>query len=164
MTRERKAAVSLGSNLGDRLAHLRAGITGLTPLGSVTRVSSLYETAPVGGPRQDDYLNAIAILMTDLTAREFLRGLLDIEERQDRTRGEAWGPRTLDLDLIVFGDQTINEADLVVPHPRAGTRRFVLEPLVEVWPEARLGQRTAKELMASVSDQEVVLLARHWMA
>lgn len=164
MTRESKATVSLGSNLGDRLARLRAGVKGLTSLGSVTRVSSLYETAPVAGPPQDYYLNAIAILMTNLTAREFLRGLLDIEERQDRTRGETWGPRTLDLDLIVFGDQTINDPDLVVPHPRAGMRRFVLDPLVEVWPEARLGHRTAKELLASISDQEVVLLARHWLA
>lgn len=150
--------------MGDRLARLRAGITGLMSLGSVTRVSSLYETAPVGGPPQDDYLNAIAILMTKLTARDLLRGLLDIEERQDRVRGETWGPRTLDLDLIVFGDQTIHEPDLVVPHPRAGTRRFVLDPLVEVWPEARIGHRTAKELMAGASDQEVVLLARQWLA
>jgi 2-amino-4-hydroxy-6-hydroxymethyldihydropteridine diphosphokinase len=157
-----KAAVAIGSNLGDRLAHLRAGVTGLTSLGEVKKISSLYETAPIGGPSQNPYLNAVVTLETDLSAVELLRGLFAIEKRQERIRGEKWGPRTLDLDLIVFGAETLDQPDLVVPHPRASTRRFVLDPLAEVWPDARFGDRTVRELTADVSDQEVVLLARHW--
>lgn len=158
-----KAAIALGSNLGDRLAHLRAGMAGLTLLGSMRGVSSLYETAPIGGAPQDSYLNALAVLETGLRPRELLGSLHDIEQSEGRVRTEKWGPRTLDLDLVLFGEERIEQPDLVVPHRRAHVRRFVLDPLAEVWPDARLGDWTAKELALGLSDQDVVLVARHWV-
>jgi 2-amino-4-hydroxy-6-hydroxymethyldihydropteridine diphosphokinase len=158
-----KAAISLGSNLGDRLGHLRAGMAGLKLLGYVRDVSSLYETAPIGDALQDPYLNAVAVVETGLRPRELLGSLLDIEQREGRVRTEKWGPRTLDLDLVLFGAERIEQPDLVVPHPRAHVRRFVLDPLAEVWPDARLHDRTAKELAVGLSDQDVVLVARHWV-
>lgn len=163
MTPAVRAAIALGSNLGDRLAHLRAGMAGLRLLGSVRDVSSLYETAPMGGAPQDSYLNALAVVETGLRPRELLASLFDIEQREGRVRTEKWGPRTLDLDLVLFGAERIEQPDLVVPHPRAHLRRFVLDPLAEVWPDARLHDRTAKELAVGLSDQDVVLLARHWV-
>lgn len=155
--------MALGSNVGDRLAHLRAGIAGLSSLGSVPSVSSVYETAAIGGPAQDDYLNAVALVDSGLGPRELLAGLMVIEEGEGRIRTQHWSPRTLDLDLLVFGDTTIDLPDLVVPHPRAHLRRFVLDPLAEVWPDARLETGIARELSRGVSDQHVVLVARHWV-
>jgi 2-amino-4-hydroxy-6-hydroxymethyldihydropteridine diphosphokinase len=157
-----QAAIALGSNLGDRLAHMRAGVAGLKRLGSVEKISSLYETAPVGGPEQEDYLNAVVILDTGLTPGDLFVGLIRIEVEDGRVRVEPWGPRTLDLDLIVYGTERVEEPDLVVPHPRAHLRRFVLDPLAEIWPDAMLGAFTAKALSATVSRQDVVLLHRHW--
>ena len=152
-----RAAVAIGSNLGDRAANLRAGIEGLRGLGEVKATSSVYETAPVGGPAQGAYLNAVVVVETDLDAAALLEGCLDIERSLGRERTERWGPRTIDLDLILFGDAEIDLPGLAVPHPRMGQRRFVLEPLIEAWPDARLPDgRAVSALLPGVADQEVV--------
>ena len=157
-----RAAIGLGSNLGDRLALLKHGLDRLCRLGSMIGVSSLYETAPVGGPDQDPYLNAVGLIETTFSAHDLLAALLEIESAAGRVRNERWGPRTLDLDLLVFDDLCLDGPDLEVPHPRAHERRFVLAPLVEVWPDARLRSGPAQEALAEVSDQDITLVATDW--
>jgi 2-amino-4-hydroxy-6-hydroxymethyldihydropteridine diphosphokinase len=151
-----RAAIGLGSNLGDRVRNINEAVTALARLGSLVRVSSLYETAPIGGPEQGPYLNAVAVIDTDLGARELLEGCLDIERAAGRERRERWGPRTLDLDVLLYGVLPIADDDLLVPHPRLTERRFVLEPLLEVWPEAALPDGTPlQSFRAAVADQIV---------
>lgn len=133
-----RVAIALGSNLGDRLDHLRAGVAALSELGEVVDASSLFETEPVGGPDQGRYLNAVALVETDLEPSELLDRLRGIEQARGRVRHERWGPRTLDLDIVAYEDRVVDELDLEIPHPRAHERGFVLAPLVEVWPEAIL--------------------------
>lgn len=133
-----RAAIGLGSNVGDRLGLLRVGLDGLRRVGTLLEVSSLYETVPVGGPDQDAYLNAVALIETTLSAEDLLAALHEIEDQWGRVRQERWGPRTLDLDLIAYDELVVNHPDLELPHPRAHERRFVLAPLVEVWPDASL--------------------------
>lgn len=164
-----RAAVALGSNLGDRLTTMQSAVSSLRHIGTVERISSLYETDPVGGPPQDPYLNAVVVLVTDMNPLGLLHEMLEIEARAGRERRERWGPRTLDLDLIVVTGEDgspvmTEEPSLILPHPRAGRRRFVLEPLAEVWPQAPLGSHTARTALESVSDQGVVKVADHWEA
>lgn len=128
------AFLALGSNLGDRFAHLGAAVRSLGALGSVVEGSPIYETAPVGGPEQGPYLNAVVALDTQMSAMELLSGLLSIEASIGRVRDERWGPRTLDLDILTYGSETIHVAGLTVPHPEIRNRRFVLIPLAEVAP------------------------------
>lgn len=160
--------MALGSNLGDRLGHLRAAIEALAGCGTVAAVSSLYRTAPVGGPEQDDYLNAVAVIDIDLHLETFLGRLQQIEATEGRVRRRRWGPRTLDLDIVTAVDAAgeaieMASAALAVPHPRAHQRRFVLEPLAEVWPEAPLGDGlTACDLLAAVAEQQVERLGDGW--
>jgi 2-amino-4-hydroxy-6-hydroxymethyldihydropteridine diphosphokinase len=129
-------AVSLGSNVGDRRAHLNFAVASLRGLLTNLAVSRYYETVPVGvsGP-QAMFLNAAAVGQTSLTARGVLEALLAIEQERGRERPYARAPRTLDLDLILLGDIVLDEPDLVVPHPRFRERRFVLEPLAEIAPD-----------------------------
>jgi 2-amino-4-hydroxy-6-hydroxymethyldihydropteridine diphosphokinase len=130
------AAIALGSNVGDRRAHLDFAVSRLRALLQNLRVSRYYETEPAGASvSQGLYLNAAAVGETTQPARAVLTALLDIERERGRERPFTNAPRTLDLDLILFGDSTIDEPDLVVPHPRFRERRFVLEPLAEVAPE-----------------------------
>jgi len=151
-----RAAIGLGSNLGDRAAHLDAARRELATLGEIVATSSVYETAPVGGPDQGPYLNAVVVLDTELPARRLLEECLAIEAAAGRQRRERWGPRTLDLDLLVYGAETIDEPGLTVPHPRMRERRFVLDPLAEAWPGATLPDGTAvADLQEAVGDQEV---------
>lgn len=133
-----RCAVGVGSNLGDRLAHLRAAVDGLSTVSRVASVSAVYETAPIGGPGQGPFFNAVVVVETAHTPRGLLCELLVIERSRGRVRDTRWGPRTLDLDLILWDRQTISEPGLSVPHPRMLDRRFVLEPLLEVWPDARM--------------------------
>jgi 2-amino-4-hydroxy-6-hydroxymethyldihydropteridine diphosphokinase len=133
-----RAAVGLGSNLGDRRAHLQKAFQGLRELGKVVAMSSLYETEPLGGPEQGPYLNAVVLLDTELTPSELLEGLLGLERATGRERRERWGPRTLDLDILLYGEEELDQPGLTVPHPALADRRFVVEPLLEVWPEARM--------------------------
>lgn len=134
-----RAVIALGSNLGDRLGLMRRAVAELGRIGTVISVSSLYETEPVGGPEQGRYLNAAVLLDTDLGPGPLLEALLGIEKTADRVREVRWGPRTLDLDIITYGQETVNEPDLTIPHPRARDRRFVLDPVVEIAPNAMVG-------------------------
>jgi 2-amino-4-hydroxy-6-hydroxymethyldihydropteridine diphosphokinase len=158
-------AIALGSNQGDRAGHLRGAVDGMGGLGSVVAVSGLYETEPIGGPDQAPFLNAVAILDTSLPPAELLERLQAIEDDDGREREVRWGPRTLDLDIVAVDGGPVDQPGLQIPHPRAAERRFVLQPLVEVWPEADIGGGvTAGEALGSVSDQEVDLLAPRWVA
>jgi 2-amino-4-hydroxy-6-hydroxymethyldihydropteridine diphosphokinase len=134
------AYIALGSNLGDRAAHVQFALHELarSPETVVTAASDFIETEPVGGPSQPAYLNAAAALSTRLPPRELLNHLLEIEQRRGRTRSaeSRWGPRTLDLDLLLFGALVANEPGLAIPHPRLHERRFVLEPLAQIAPGA----------------------------
>ncbi len=129
---QEKVYVALGSNLGDRDAHLAAALDGLRDSVGIDliRVSAVFETDPVGPPPQDPYLNAVAQLRSRLAPRALLERLLEIETLQGRTRGgNRDSARSLDLDLLLFGDRVIAEPGLEIPHPRLHTRAFVLEPL-----------------------------------
>jgi 2-amino-4-hydroxy-6-hydroxymethyldihydropteridine diphosphokinase len=132
------AAIALGSNLGDRAGHISSALRALgdLPGTSLVACSSLYETAPVGPVPQGPFLNAAAVLSTSLTPRELLSALQSIERLRgrDRSSGQRWGPRTLDLDLLVYGQTVLDEPGLTLPHPRLHERAFVLVPLAEIAP------------------------------
>lgn len=127
------AYLSLGSNLGDRAALLRGGVAAVAG-GDACRVSPLYETGPVGGPPQGRYLNVVVELETEATPHELLDRCRAAEAAAGRVREERWGPRTLDCDVLLVGSLTVDDADLVVPHPRMWQRRFVLQPLADLAP------------------------------
>ncbi|MDP9243108.1 MAG: 2-amino-4-hydroxy-6-hydroxymethyldihydropteridine diphosphokinase [Actinomycetota bacterium] len=128
------AFIGLGSNLGDRLQNLEAAVQALseTPGIRVVHSSSVYETAPVGGPPQGDYLNAVLEIETGLKPRELLAALQEVERKLGRVRDERFGPRTIDVDLLTYHDDVIDEPDLQIPHPRMHERAFVLVPLAEL--------------------------------
>jgi len=133
-----RAAIALGSNLDDPEAHVRRGFEDLAALPK-TRVlakSKLYRTKPVGYLDQPDFVNACALVETELAPRPLLDALLDIERRHGRKREIPNGPRTLDLDIILYDDRKVDEPGLTIPHPRARERDFVVRPLKDVWPEA----------------------------
>ena len=128
-----RAFLGLGSNLGDRLAHLRAAVAALPDL---VATSPVYETDPVGGPLdQDAFLNLVAELHTDRGPRELLEVCRALERAADRVREVRWGPRTLDVDVLLVEGVTVDEPDLQVPHPRMWERRFVLAPLADLAPD-----------------------------
>ncbi|HZN13957.1 MAG TPA: 2-amino-4-hydroxy-6-hydroxymethyldihydropteridine diphosphokinase [Acidimicrobiales bacterium] len=128
-----RAFLGLGSNLGDRWAHLRVAVTDLP---DVVAVSPVYESEPVGGPPgQDRYLNLVVELDTDRPARDLLGIAHRLESAAGRVRGERWGPRPLDIDVLLVGDDRLDEPDLVVPHPRMWERSFVLIPLFDLAPD-----------------------------
>ena len=128
--------VALGSNLGDRVAHLRFAVSQLAELGAITAESPVYETDPIGGPDgQGAYLNMVVLLRTHLDPYAVLRHLNHIEARAMRERVVHWGPRTLDLDVIFYDNITLDDDRLTIPHPRWAERRFVLAPLHDVAPD-----------------------------
>jgi len=133
-----KVVIALGSNLGDREATLIEAINQLATIITVLKVSTFHETAPVGGPEQPDYLNAVLIGESELEPAELLRKMQEIELSAGRQRIERWGARTLDLDLITAGDLVLESEFLTLPHPRAHERRFVLDPWLEIDSEAYL--------------------------
>ena len=132
-----RAYLALGSNLGDRLAHLQLAVDALArvPGVEVVAVSRVYETAPVGGPPQDPYLNAVVAIETNLEPHELLHRCQQIEELAARQRVERWGPRTLDVDILLVDDDHFETEDLTIPHPRMWERGFVLAPLRDVAPD-----------------------------
>jgi 2-amino-4-hydroxy-6-hydroxymethyldihydropteridine diphosphokinase len=147
-------AIALGSNIGDRRAHLDYALSRIATFVDGLRPSSYFETAPVDViGEQWDFLNAAAIGDTALTAREVLDALLAIETSRGRQRPHPSAPRTLDLDIVLYGDQVIDEPNLVVPHPRFRERRFVLDPLAEIAPEWRdpVTHRTVAELRQALT-------------
>ena len=133
-----KVVIALGSNLGDREATLVDAINQLATIITVVKVSTFHETAPVGGPEQPDYLNAVLIGESELEPTVLLRKMQEIELAAGRQRIERWGARTLDLDLIAADDLVIESEFLTLPHPRAHERRFVLDPWLEIDSEAYL--------------------------
>ena len=128
-----RAYLGIGSNLGDRLAHLQFAVDGLAATDGieVVAVSAVYETDPVG-PEQPDYLNAVVAVDTTCSPRGLLDAGHRLEAGAHRVRGERWGPRTLDVDVLLFGDEQIDEPDLVIPHPGWLERDFVLAPLADL--------------------------------
>ncbi|MDX1689588.1 MAG: 2-amino-4-hydroxy-6-hydroxymethyldihydropteridine diphosphokinase [Acidimicrobiia bacterium] len=156
----RRVAVGLGANLGDRRATLAGAVRTNAGWADLVAVSSLYETAPVGGPDQGPYLNAVAVIDTGRSVADLLDRALGLEASFGRERRERWGPRVLDLDVLLAGDTVIDRPGLRVPHPRMADRRFVLEPLVEAWPRATLPDGTRLvSLLPAVADQEVERIA-----
>jgi 2-amino-4-hydroxy-6-hydroxymethyldihydropteridine diphosphokinase len=142
-----RAFLGIGSNLGDRLANLQQGADLLAATAGVDVVASsrVYETDPIGGVEQPDFLNAVLEIETRLSATELLARCLEVESELGRTREVHWGPRTLDVDLLVFDDAEIAEPGLIVPHPRMHERSFVIMPLLELAPDPMLpgGRRLA---------------------
>ena len=132
-----RAFVGLGSNLGDRERFIRKAVEEMArmPRTQLVRVSSLYDTEPVGVQDQPSFLNAVAVLDTELKPRELLWNLQLIEKRLGRVRTRRWGPRTIDLDILLYGELVIEQEDLVIPHPELENRAFVLIPLYELDPE-----------------------------
>jgi 2-amino-4-hydroxy-6-hydroxymethyldihydropteridine diphosphokinase len=143
------AYLSLGSNVGDREAHLREAIAQLDPIGQIKAVSSIYETEPVEFTQQSNFLNCVVALETSETPASLIAGLLEIERRLGRERIQKKGPRTIDIDILLYGDLVLDSANLTIPHPAMTQRRFVLEPLVEIAPEALhpVAKKTIRQLL-----------------
>lgn len=140
--------LSLGSNVGDRAANLNGAINRLCALGEVVQVSSLYETEPVEFTAQPWFLNCAVELETAETPQQLMAHILEIEEQMGRKRTQEKGPRSIDIDILLFGDSTVEGKGLTIPHPALHERRFVLEPLVEIAPDVRhpLFKQTMREL------------------
>ena len=146
-----KAVVALGSNLENRKLNIDIAITHLEVLLQNLKVSPYIETKPVGGPYQNDFLNAVVIGNCELTPESLLAELLKIEDQMGRVREVKWGPRIIDLDLIVYGEQVIDTAFLKLPHPLAQSREFVLKPWLAIDPEGEIpGIGKVKSLLASI--------------
>ncbi len=144
--------VGLGSNLGDPSRHMSGAIEELGALAIAGRVdrSPLYRTAPMGPSDQPDYLNAVARLETELAPLDLLDALQAIESAHGRVRGERWGPRTLDLDILLYGERSIEHARLRIPHPGLAERQFVIRPLLDLDPDATIpGFGTVRELASA---------------
>ena len=153
-----RVTVALGSNLGNRLENLQGGLDALfdAPGLDLVAVSPVYQTAPVGGPRQPDYLNAVLIATTTLPAHAVLERCHGVEAVYGRVRDEVWGPRTLDLDIIVYGDVVSDDPELTLPHPRAHERAFVLAPWLDIDPDAEVpGWGRVSDLLAKVDHADV---------
>jgi 2-amino-4-hydroxy-6-hydroxymethyldihydropteridine diphosphokinase len=157
-------AISLGSNLGDRLGHLTSAVGEIGEIVEWHSMSSLYETEPVGGPDQGPFLNAVAMVGTSLGPIELLDRLQEIELRHGRERAVRWGPRTLDLDIVATDGALHRDERLAIPHPRAAERAFVLRPLAELWPDAMVADgKTAADALVSLGDEGVDKLASKWV-
>jgi len=157
-----KVVLAVGSNLGDRLANLQAGIDALCaePGFDEVTVSPVYETDPVGGPPQPDYLNAVLVAQTTLPARAVLDRCQAAETALGRVRWQRWGPRTLDADVIVYADLASDDPELTLPHPRAHERAFVLAPWHDVDPGAVIpGHGRIADLLGAVGCTGIRLLA-----
>jgi 2-amino-4-hydroxy-6-hydroxymethyldihydropteridine diphosphokinase len=154
-----KVVFSLGSNIGDRLANLQTAVTGARGVNELTDLvcSPVYETEPVGGPAQDPFLNAVLVARSSLTPHALLTLAQGWEQLAGRVRDVRWGPRTLDVDLIVVGDTRGHDEQLTLPHPLAHTRAFVLAPWHDIDPDAVLpGHGRIIELLANLHHAGVV--------
>jgi 2-amino-4-hydroxy-6-hydroxymethyldihydropteridine diphosphokinase len=152
------AYLSLGSNIGNREAHLLEAQARLRATGRVTAVSSFYETEPVEFTEQPWFLNCAVALETELTPQELMTAILDIEESMGRQRVQKKGPRMIDIDILLFGNAVLDSADVTIPHPAMHKRRFVLEPLAEIAPEARhpVFDKTIRELRDALPSGAIV--------
>lgn len=152
------AYLSLGSNLGDRAANLHAALDQMDVAGRLLKVSALYETQPVGVLDQPWFLNCVAALETNKTPNQLLQFGLQVELAMGRRRSSEKSARNIDIDVLLFADRVVDEPGLKIPHPAMHLRRFVLEPLVEIAPEARhpLLAKTARELLRELADRQLV--------
>jgi dihydroneopterin aldolase/2-amino-4-hydroxy-6-hydroxymethyldihydropteridine diphosphokinase len=149
-----RVALSLGANLGDRLAALQHAVDVLSGLGDVAAVSDVYETDPVGGPEQPQYYNAVVVIDTDATPGEVLDAAHLAEQGKGRTRDVRWGPRTLDVDVLAHGSTTSEDPVLTLPHPRAVERGFVMVPWAQVDPGFELPDgRTVAHVASGLTDE-----------
>ena len=150
--------LSLGSNLGDRAANLRTALDKLADMGTVAAVSSFYETEPMELAAQPWFLNCAAKLDTEKMPRQLIAGILALEQSMGRQRRQKNGPRIIDIDILLFGTSVIDISSLTVPHPKLHQRRFVLEPLAEIAPEARhpVFKRTMRELREALPAGQTV--------
>lgn len=158
------AALALGSNLGDRMDYLRAAVDALRRAEGVRvdEVSSVYETAPVGTSGQPEYLNAVVLVTTDLTPRELITLTQHIENVNGRVRLERWGPRTLDVDVLTVGEEISDDPVILLPHPRAHDRAFVLLPWSEIDPEGCVpGHGRVRDLLAALPVEDVEAVRAH---
>ncbi len=150
--------LSLGANLGERQNQLRAAIERLRGVGRVVSMSSLYETQPVEVTDQPWFLNCAVALETNRSAQQVLEAILAIEREMGRERTRKKGPRKIDIDILLFADRILDSPQLTIPHPAMHRRRFVLEPLAEIAPEARhpLLKKSVRELLEELSDSQIV--------
>lgn len=156
-----RAALGLGSNMGDPKANLAAAIARLDASEgiSVRAVSSAYRTPPWGPIPQDDYRNICLVIETVLSPRDLLGRCLEIERELGRVRDVRWGPRIIDIDVLIYGGEQVEEEHLSIPHPRMGERAFVLVPLAEIWPDASIGGgRSASQALATCEGREEIVL------
>jgi 2-amino-4-hydroxy-6-hydroxymethyldihydropteridine diphosphokinase len=152
----RMVFIGLGSNIGDRKVNLRRALAEIEErgVGMVVKRSSLYETEPVGIRDQDEFINAACMIETDMDLRDLLEALLEIERGMGRVRGEKNGPRIIDLDILLAGDEVIDEDGIQVPHPRIADRGFVLQPLAEIAAEEKhpVSGMTVQEILDALDD------------
>jgi 2-amino-4-hydroxy-6-hydroxymethyldihydropteridine diphosphokinase len=151
--RPRRVVLALGSNLGERRENLQGALDALfdAPGLDFRAVSPVYETRPVGGPEQPDYLNAVVTADTAIPARTILDRAHGVEEALQRVREVRWGPRTIDVDLIVVGDEISDDPELILPHPRAHERAFVLAPWHDIDPDAEIpGRGRVADLLGAI--------------
>jgi|MudIll2142460700_1097286.scaffolds.fasta_scaffold196066_3 2-amino-4-hydroxy-6-hydroxymethyldihydropteridine diphosphokinase len=160
-----KAAIALGSNVGDRFFFLKKAVGSIKALGKVTAISPIYETSPYGFTEQPDFLNAVILLNTRLSAEALLSELKKIEKEVGRMERIRWGPREIDLDIILYDELEIDTADLTVPHPDFQNRIFVLRPLLDIAPDLmnpRSGQ-TIREILTNCQDKTIIkLIEKEW--
>jgi len=157
------AYIGIGSNLDSPLRHAEAAVRDIEALDRVTvqACSRWYRSTPVGPPGQPDYINGVVEVFTDLDAGALLLALQEIENRHGRERKQRWGPRTLDLDILLYGNRIIATADLQVPHRQLSRRNFVLYPLADIVPQLVLpGGTTLSQLVANVSSEGIVALSQ----
>lgn len=154
------ATIGLGSNIGDKAGNIDRAIALLASDGAIRLVtqSPMYRSAPWGVTDQDWFVNAAIAVATELSARELLVRCQAVENEMGRVRKQRWGPRLIDVDVLTYRDQLINEADLIVPHPLIAQRSFVLLPLRDVAPETRIGGRTLDALIAALGASDTVLM------
>jgi 2-amino-4-hydroxy-6-hydroxymethyldihydropteridine diphosphokinase len=151
-----KAVLALGANVGDRAATLQAAVDGLAAQTQVVALSAIYETVPVGGPAQPDFYNAVVLVDTTLAASDLLAVAQSLETAAGRVRLEHWGPRTLDVDVLAYGDERSDDPDLTLPHPRAHERAFVVLPWLEIEPGGAIsGHGTLAELAVKLGGSGV---------
>jgi 2-amino-4-hydroxy-6-hydroxymethyldihydropteridine diphosphokinase len=155
-TKKRKAYLALGSNLGNRQENLKKAIAALGERVKIIRVSRVYETAPMGLTEQPDFLNLVVEIETDLPARELLQEAKAIEQILGRQEGPRWGPRVIDIDILLLGEENISEPGLKIPHPRMTERAFVMVPLAELAPELAIGRETAIAIAARLAKEQTI--------